>query len=257
MYGRFAAVYDKLMANADRGAWADYILKLLPEGRLSIADAACGTGALTLPLARAGHALVGLDASEEMLSVASEKARLARLSIPFVRQDLEQLSLHRPVDAVVSACDGVNYLTSRKAVDAFFRAAEKNLKPGGLLLFDVSSRYKLSRVLSNHTFAEDEEDASYIWKNEYDEVSKLIRMDVTFFERMDDGRYERFAETHIQRAHSGKELTNALIRAGFSDIRVYEAFTFKAPGKESERLQFTAIAQKSGKEVRDGSENRR
>lgn len=246
MYGRFAAVYDRLMADVDRGAWADYILGLLPPGKLAIADAACGTGALTLALAKAGHALTGLDASEEMLAIAGEKARLARLAIPFVRQKMEELFLHRKADAIVSACDGVNYLASRGAADAFFRAAHENLRPGGLLLFDISSRFKLSKILANNTFAQDEEGAAYIWKNEYDEASRLIRMDVTFFERMGDGRYERFSETHVQRAHSQKELTNALSRAGFCDIRVYEAFTRDEPRKESERLQFVAAVPERG-----------
>lgn len=242
LYGKFAAVYDKLMAPVDRGAWANYVLSLLPAGRLRIADAACGTGALSIPLAQAGHALTGLDASAEMLAVAAENARLARLTIPFVLQRMEALCLHRKVDAIVSACDGVNYLLSREAVDAFLHAARANLKPGGTLLFDVSSRYKLSCILANNTFAQEEEGAAYIWTNEYDEASKLIRMNVTFFARSSDGRYERFTEEHLQRAHSQRELTNALLRAGFCDIRVYEAFSRVAPNERSERLQFAACA---------------
>jgi len=246
MYARFAAVYDSLMAGIDRDEWAKYLLALLPGGRLCIADVACGTGALTLPLARAGHALTGIDASAEMLAVASEKARLARLNIPFAHQRMERMKLHRKADAVVCACDGVNYLLSTKALGAFFSAARENLKPGGKLLFDVSSRYKLARILGNNTFAEDEEGAAYIWKNEYDEVSARIRMDVTFFERMPDGRFERFAETHAQRAHSQRELEGALARAGFCDIRVYEAFTSETPKKTSERLQFSASVPERG-----------
>lgn len=246
MYARFAAVYDRLMASIDRVEWARYLLTFLPEGKLVIADAACGTGALTVPLAKAGHALTGLDASEEMLRVAQEKARLARVAIPFAQMRMENLTLHKKADAIVCACDGVNYLTSVNAVDSFLCAAFDNIKPGGKLLFDISSRYKLSRVLANNTFAEDEEGAAYIWKNEYDEVSKRIRMDVTFFERMEDGRYERFSEEHIQRAHSEKELTNALTRAGFCDIRAYGAFTHDAPRKESERLQFEATVPERG-----------
>lgn len=240
-YGKFAALYDRLMRDVDREAWADYILSLLGDAPRTVVDCACGTGELTIRLARAGHSVTGQDISEEMLAVAAEKARKARLRIPFIRQDMRRLSLHRSVDAVVSACDGVNYLASRAALSEFAAAAYAALKPGGLLLFDVSSRYKLSTILGDNTFALDETDSAYIWQNAYDPETKLIRMDLTFFAREEEGeRYTRFTETHIQRAHSEREIRTALAAAGFVDITAYEAFTLEPPKETSERLQFVA-----------------
>lgn len=240
-YGKFAAVYDGLMRDVDREAWAAYIISLLGAGRGTVVDCACGTGELTLRLARAGYAVTGQDVSPEMLAVAAEKARMARLNIPFIRQDMRKLSLHRRVDAIVSACDGVNYLASRTALSEFAQAAYASLKPGGLLLFDASSRYKLSTVLGNNTFALDEADSAYIWQNAYDPETKLIRMDLTFFTRMGEGEaYERFTEEHLQRAHSEREIRAALTGAGFETVEAYEAFTQNAPTETSERLQFAA-----------------
>ncbi len=240
-YGRFAAIYDRLMNDVDRKAWGDYIVKLLGRERKTVVDCACGTGELTLRLAAEGYSLIGQDLSEEMLRVASEKARKARHNIPFIRQDMRKLSLHKRVDAIVSACDGVNYLASRQALQEFAAAAYASLKPGGILLFDISSRYKLSTVLGNNTFALDEGDNAYIWQNVYDSESKLIRMDLTFFVQDEaGGRYDRFAETHIQRAHSEKEVRTTLAQAGFADIEVYEAFTLNVPKDTTERLQFAA-----------------
>ncbi len=242
MHGGFAGVYDKLMADVDRLAWAEYLQGFLPACTgLALADCACGTGALTLPLAAAGHKMTGLDLSAEMLAVAAQKARAARLSIPFVRQDMRALCLHHPQDGVISACDGVNYLTSQAGPEQFFCAANRALTPGGVQLIDVSSRYKLSAVLGNNTFAEDEEEAAYLWRNEYDGARKLLTMELTFFRREADGRYARFAETHVQRAHSQQELTSALRRAGFENIAVYGAFTNDPPKEETERLQFVAF----------------
>lgn len=240
-YGKFAALYDRLMRDVDREAWADYILSLLGGAPRTVVDCACGTGEMTIRLARGGHSVTGQDISEEMLAVAAEKARKARLKIPFIRQDMRRLSLHRSVDAVVSACDGVNYLASRAALSEFAAAAYAVLKPGGLLLFDVSSRYKLSTVLGDNTFALDETDSAYIWQNAYDPETKLIRMDLTFFVREEEGeRYTRFTETHVQRAHSEREIRTALAAAGFVDITAYEAFTLEPPKETSERLQFVA-----------------
>lgn len=241
MYSRFASVYDLFMKDVDRDAWLKSILSLFDGANIkTVADCACGTGALSIPLAKLGYNVTGLDISEEMLAKAAANARAARVNIPFVRQDMRHLALHRPQDAVLAVCDGVNYL-SQKGAQSFFTAAYNALKPGGLLLFDVSSRHKLERVLGCNTFAEDEGEAAYIWKNIYDGETKLLSMELTLFERLENGSYSRFTESQVQRAHSKKELTGALERAGFENIEVFEAFTLQPPQQDCERLQFKAV----------------
>lgn len=241
MYSDFARVYDKLMDQVDREAWLKYIISLFDGHSVRrIADCACGTGAISIPLAKLGYSVTGLDASEEMLEIAAQNARRERVEVPFIRQDMRRLALHRPQDAVLAVCDGVNYLTL-KGTEDFFKSAYEQLIPGGILLFDISSRYKLSTVLGNNTFAEDEGEAAYIWKNVYDEQTRQIQMELTLFERESDDRYTRFTESQIQRAHSVKELSGALSRAGFGKIEAFEAFTFDAPREDSERIQFRAV----------------
>ena len=70
--------------------------------------------------------------------------------------------------------------------------------------------------------------------------SKLIEMNLSFFEKSKD-MFSRFTETHIQRAHSETEITNALKKAGFGEIYVYDCFGFEKPAVNSERLQFIAL----------------
>ena len=224
MYSNFARVYDSLMESVDRKAWLEYIISLFGDAKIErVADCACGTGALSIPLAKRGYKVTGLDASEEMLRIAAENARTERVNVPFVCQDMRRLALHRPADAVLAVCDGVNYLTL-KGAESFFANAYAALREGGMLLFDISSRYKLSTILGNNTFAEDESAAAYIWKNAYDEQTRQIQM-----------------ESQIQRAHSQREMEGALKRAGFERIEAFDAFTFDAPNEKSERIQFRAI----------------
>ena len=202
MYSNFARVYDSLMESVDRKAWLEYIISLFGDAKIErVADCACGTGALmfkhanssgfwvaggtgalSIPLAKRGYKVTGLDASEEMLRIAAENARAERVNVPFVCQDMRRLALHRPADAVLAVCDGVNYLTL-KGAEGFFANAYAALREGGMLLFDISSRYKLSTILGNNTFAEDESAAAYIWKNAYDEQTKQIQMELTLFEK--------------------------------------------------------------------------
>ena len=237
MYGDFAGMYDPLMKDVDYDSWAEYLLRFLGAEKLRVADCACGTGEITLRLARAGHIMTGVDISGDMLRIASEKARRAALKIPFVEQDMRKLALHRPQDAIICACDGVNYLDSLKAAEEFFEAANAALKVGGLLLFDISSQYKLETILGCNTFAEDEQGGAYIWKNNYDPKSRLIEMELTFFERQGE-LYRRFTERHIQRAHGVDELLSALNRAGF-DAEAYDFETTEPVKPDSERVQFS------------------
>lgn len=238
MYERFAKLYDKLMYDVDYDAWADYLSGFISPG-CTVAECACGTGELTLRLCRAGHRVTGFDISREMLEIASEKLRMAGVMAPLVCMDMRSFCLHRPVDAVVCACDGVNYLTSRQAALEFFRSAHKALKPGGILLFDISSRFKLSEILGCNTFAEDDGENAYIWKNCYDPQTKLIEMNLSFFTK-EGTSYSRFCERHIQRAHSQTELIHALEEAGFR-AEAYAAFTREAPDNQTERIQFSAV----------------
>ena len=238
-YSAFAAGYDRMMGDVDYDGWAEYIDGFLrAAGAKSVLECACGTGSLTVRLARKGYAMTGADLSEDMLMAARQKALDAGLrSLPFVCQDMRRMALHKPVDAIVAACDGVNYLLD--GVEDFFRAAYSTLKPGGLLLFDVSSAYKLSTIIANNTFAATGDDWAYIWENQYHPRLGQVDMLLTGFLKQGTG-YARFEERHRQRAYTQEELTTALESCGFGSIQAYEAFTRDEPSPTSERLQFTA-----------------
>ena len=239
-YGKFALVYDKLMSGVDYEGWARYLNGFLPEGA-SLLECACGTGELTRRFAAAGHSVIATDVSEDMLGIASEKLRLSGAlsrSVRFANMDMRSIAVHKPVDAVVCCCDGVNYLLDAADVKRFFIGANAALKPGGLLLFDVSSRYKLSTVLGNNCFADNDSELPYMWQNNYDADSKLIGMELAFFVKKGE-LYERFDETHVQRAHSQRELASWLDECGF-DHEAYACFTQEPPSKDTERIQFVA-----------------
>lgn len=241
-YTGFAGLYDSLMLDVDYDAWSAYLLALierrLPERKvLAIADLACGTGEISILLAKRGHTVTGIDLSADMLAVAQRKARAAGLSIPFIQQDIRVFTLHKPVDVITVCCDGVNYLASCKDVSMFLSAAYRALKPGGLLLFDISSAYKLSQILDGHTFGEAPRDMAYIWQNVYDPDTRLIEMSLSFFVREGEC-YRRFDETHIQRAHTREEMDALLTQNGFATLGCYAAFTEASPCDNTERIQW-------------------
>ena len=76
-YNEFAYFYDELNSEADYDALYRYVTDELAAHGIRdgiLADLGCGTGDLTLMLAQAGYDVIGIDRSEEMLSVLREKA---------------------------------------------------------------------------------------------------------------------------------------------------------------------------------------
>ena len=245
-YGAFAEIYDLLMDDFDYPAWADYYMRLLARAGVKpkmMADCACGTGSLTIPFAKRGIRVTGVDLSGEMLEVAAEKARKNGIQAMFVRQDMSKLRLPRPVDALVCGCDGVNYLLSDEEVKDFFKSAHAAIKPGGALAFDISSAYKLEHVLGNGFFGEERDEVAYLWSNKFDAEARTVRMDLTFFRREPGGLYRRFVENHVQRAHDPEDLKQMLQECGFVHVEIYGDRTFEAPGPEEMRIHILAVRQ--------------
>ena len=106
--------------------------------------------------------MTGVDLSREMLWQAAQKARKNGMNIPFVQQDMRSLNLHKPVDAVIATCDGVNYLMTEEDLLSFFRAAKRAIRPGGALIYDVSTPYKLKKILCAGLMCEDRSDITYL-----------------------------------------------------------------------------------------------
>ncbi len=243
MYRDFAYLYDTLMKNVNYKKWTNQIEEIFyRHGKRpnTIVDLACGTGGVTNILASRGYQITGIDISEDMLFVAREKARKSGLRVSYVCQDMTELTLHRPVDAILCMCDGFNYILDEGKLRSTLKRISSYLNPGGILVFDISSYYKLSSVLGNKTMADNNEEISLIWLNNFDKESRILEMNLTFFENI-NGMYKRSDETHLQRAYYTEEIISILKECGYADITAYSASDLRPPGKRNHRIFFSAI----------------
>lgn len=102
-----------------------------------ILELACGTGRLTLPLARDGHEVVGLDASPAMLQATQDKADAEGVEIAFVQQDMRAFELGRRFPLIILCCNSLAHLTTNEDVKSGLACILKHLAPGGLFAFDI------------------------------------------------------------------------------------------------------------------------
>ena len=238
MYGEFARLYEKLQ-DIDYTKFADYIEEIFKrEGTKPslVLDLACGTGRLTEILAKRGYDMMGIDISPEMLSIAQEKARENALSILYLNQDMTDFELYGTVDAIVCTLDGVNYLTEDGETDRLFALAHNYLNPGGVMIFDINSEYKIQKILGNNTFVNEEDGIFYVWQNDYDEKSRICYFRLDFFEKESDGRFKRYTEEQCERAYSKEELLASAKKAGLSVSGVFDALSFEKEKDDSERI---------------------
>jgi SAM-dependent methyltransferase len=243
-YQAFAALYDTLMADAPYEKWVNYIRLQLDQRKfneLTILDVGCGTGELLVRLLHEGADTVGVDLSQEMLSVAKEKCEQAGYSPPLFHQSMTDLEGLGNFDVVTIFCDSLNYLETEEEVCRTFSGVYRHLQEGGFFMFDVHSLKKIEEGFIGQTFAEDGEDLAYIWTSFEGEYPYSVEHELTFFVYEEtSGYYERVAELHRQRTFPIKKYIDWLIEAGFGEIGVHADFTNASPTEQSERIFFTA-----------------
>ena len=146
-YLRFAEVYDKWMQNIDYKEWWQYLATTfsLHKG-MRVLEVGCGTGNLTEHMLKTGLSVVASDMSTEMLTQAEVKLR-GYPQCRLLRLDLRRLPLDLgKFDAIVAACDVVNYLHSTDELARFLTGARQLLKDDGVLLFDVHGPGQIGRA---------------------------------------------------------------------------------------------------------------
>jgi ubiquinone/menaquinone biosynthesis C-methylase UbiE len=221
------------------GHIADYIENLFDRYGISpelVCELACGTGNVTVPLAKRGYNMTAVDISEDMLNVAREKSE--GLDILYLNQNMTDIDLYGTMGAFLCMIDGINYvITPKSLLKMFTRIKTCFMDPDAVFIFDISSRYKLKNIIGNNTFIHSERDVFYSWQNSYIEKYNLSDMLLNFFVK-NGKNYERFEERHIQRAYSEKELKYLLKKAGFTTVDTYGAMSFDAPKPDDERIIF-------------------
>lgn len=244
-YERFAYIYDVLMEDVPYEKWIERFAERMKTYQVDgnkVLDVACGTGEFTVRLAKQGYNVTGVDLSEEMLSMAKEKAEVAKVTVPFYHQNMIELEMAEQFDSIVIFCDSLNYLPHEEDVQATFKRVHEHLKQGGLFMFDVHSIYKMEHIFANATFADVQEDVSYIWNSFEGDAPYSAEHELTFFVKEPDlDTYERFEEDHYQRSYPVETYTSWLEEAGFTVKEILGDLENSEPTEEAERILFVSV----------------
>lgn len=245
-YGDFAYYYDLLTENVDYESRCNYITTLLAEngvGKGILLDLACGTGTLSLLLSEKGYDVIGVDASEEMLSQAQEKKMEKEADIIFLCQKMEDLDLFGTINAAVCTLDSINHVTDEETVREIFRRVSLFMEDKGIFLFDVNTPYKHKEVLGDNTFIYDMEEVYCVWQNTTDE-NLLTKVSLDIFEKdteaEEDDVWYRYSEDFCERGYDLELLKKMLTENKFEVLAVYEEMTKEPVKSDTQRAVFVA-----------------
>ncbi|NLO08941.1 MAG: class I SAM-dependent methyltransferase [Clostridiales bacterium] len=242
-YTDFASVYDILMEHIPYDEWANYIENILKQHGFDkglVLELGCGTGAMTRRMATRGYDMIGIDMSEDMLSLARQRSEGKKDGILYLCQDMREFELYGTVAAVFCVCDTINYMLSPEELSKVFRLVANYLDPGGLFIFDMDTVYLYEEVLGDNISIMNHEAGDFIWENSFYPDEMINDVNLTLFLKQESSLYRKHEETHVRRAYSVDTIRRLLDEAGLDMLGAYHELTDEEPRVDSERIYIVA-----------------
>lgn len=209
-----AYVHDQSYSDLARAA-ADYLMELLSErdpAKTSIVDLGCGSGVFAEPLAKAGYKVTGIDYSEDMVTLASERVPQAK----FVQASFLDYKLPK-CHAVTAIGEVLNYQfdtkNNFKAIKGLFENVYQQLTKGGIFLFDLIEPGIQGIMAESNRKVEGKDWSMFLQLIEDWETATLTR-DITLFRKVGD-LYRKSHEVHRVYLHHHYKVQSALEEVGF------------------------------------------
>ncbi|HXH84478.1 MAG TPA: class I SAM-dependent methyltransferase [Candidatus Tectomicrobia bacterium] len=183
----------------------------------SVLDIACGTGPHLARLAARGFRMTGLDLSARNIEFLRARLAARGRSADLIVGDMTDFRLARPVDAAICMQDSQGHLLTNEQLLAHLRAVARNLRRGGLYVFDrymASSWTDPARAWSwSRRRGGLIVRASFSALNDVDPVSQVFTERMTL-EAVENGTRRVYRQTHLSRMVFPQELRALVQLAG-------------------------------------------
>ncbi|MFC1849012.1 class I SAM-dependent methyltransferase [candidate division CSSED10-310 bacterium] len=187
-----------------------------------VLELACGTGRISIPLAREGFQVTGLDLSDNMLAEARRKSELENLPLEWIQGDGRDFDLGKQFNLIFIPFNSLSEFHSRQDLESCFACVWQHLLPQGRFIVDVFNP-RLDILLREpdkrypHTCYPDPQGRGSIEvteSNKYDDATQIneITLHNTFLDHPD--RLE-FKDKLVMRIFYPQEIDALLTYNGF------------------------------------------
>jgi SAM-dependent methyltransferase len=207
------------------------LLRLVrPKGR-AVLDLCCGSGRFSIPLAKRGYKVTGVDRTGYYLAKARAGARVARVRVEWVRQDMREFVRPGAFDLALSMFTSFGYFDDKQEDLRVLRHVLESLRPGGAFVIEVMGKEQLARIFLPVTFDMLPNGTKLFQRHVVRDDWSRMWNEWTFVRR---GRAKTYTFQHT--IFSGQELRDRMEQAGFVDVRLYGGLDGREFGVKAERL---------------------
>ena len=218
MYSNLAKYYDMTRQFRDYQAEAEFVDAVVKRYRSDascLLDICCGTGSHAILLAEKGYEIVGVDLSEEMLTIAKQKFKCAGRTAKFINADARTLECDAEFD--VAYCLGGSFmlLTNYEDINRCLAGVRRALKPGGIFIFSVDNGWDMLDVPTKK-FVSEEGGTKVVWLESgyVDRMKRVRHLDWTWIIE-DSGNVSIESGVEELRIFFHDELQMLMVNAGF------------------------------------------
>ncbi|MFT3695799.1 MAG: methyltransferase domain-containing protein [Kofleriaceae bacterium] len=203
-----------------------------------ILELGCGSGRVTLPLARDGHTVFGIDQSEAMLQklrarIADAPAAVAK-RITAANANLCTFDVAGKYGLAIAAFNVLEHLYTRGELAACLGRVAAHLAPGGVFAFDVqmpdlawltrdpNKRWAKTRFTDPST----KKSMFYSTNHDYDPVGQIVNIRL-FYEPADGSKSATRIVKLSQRKYFPAELEALVAYSGFRVVERYGDFGWR------------------------------
>lgn len=231
------SAYDALNAfGEDSNFWLGEIERLSPK---TIIDLGCGTGLLTIELAKRGYTMIGVEPAGKMLDIARQK--LDADKVHWIEGGYEKFD-GLEADMVLMTSHVAQFFLEDKEWNAMLQASYKALKSGGYIMFDsrtpIFPPYQTWPTEESPRRVEDRDLGPIDWHYKLLKIENNRVRYQLHFHFINSG--EKVTSTDELIFRSQEELTKSLNNAGFEVERVYGDWDGSLATPESPEMIFVA-----------------
>ena len=208
------------------------------DKKSEILELCCGSGRLTIPLAKQGIKITGVDNSKSMLDYAKFKAKNENLDISFIEADIRFFDTPNKYDLIFIPFNSVHHLYDNTDIFSTFKVVTKHLKDDGIFIFDCYNpniQYITEAEKGKNTIAEyqtiDGRKIRIEQTMKYESSSQVNRIQWHYF--INDTFHS--IQSLDMRLYFPKELETYLQLSGFDIIHKYGCFDEKTFENDSEK----------------------